>query len=100
MVKRAIVVFYFEKKYIIARIFPKLSIYQIKAFYEVGLKSFYSLKQPYKPKLLIQYNCILIKQEQKICFVSSIIINSTKKPKYKILLSILDTMEYVFLLVT
>lgn len=102
MVKQTIVVFCFEKKYIIERIFPKLSVYQIKAFFEVGLKAFYSLKQPYKLKLLVlfQYNCILIKQEQKICFVSSIIINSTKKQNTEILLSILDTMEYVFLLVT
>lgn len=85
MVKQTIVVFCFEKKYIIERIFPKLSVYQIKAFFEVGLKAFYSLKQPYKLKLLVlfQYNCILIKQEQKICFVSSIIINSTKKTKYR-----------------
>ena len=46
MVKRTIVVFYFEKKYIIARIFPKLSVYQIKAFFEVRLKVLQPLKQP------------------------------------------------------
>lgn len=40
MVKQIIVVFYFAKKYIIIRILPKLSVYQIKAFYEVKLKAF------------------------------------------------------------
>ena len=83
MVKQTIVVFCFEKKYIIERIFPKLSVYQIKAFFEVGLKAFYSLKQPYKLKLLVlfQYNCILIKQEQKnlFCFKHNNKLNQKNK---------------------